>query len=65
MFIYCFWSIPNLILNKFRALLRHGISIWIDVPLDIVAMVEMEDQSQSPVSNFESDLEVLFYLINL
>ncbi|KAF3435291.1 hypothetical protein FNV43_RR22378 [Rhamnella rubrinervis] len=45
------------------ALLRHGISIWIDVPLDIVAMGE--DQSQSPVSDSGYDLEVSTQLTSL
>lgn len=30
------------------ALLRHGISVWIDIPLDIVAKGVIEDESQPP-----------------
>ncbi|XP_050235306.1 probable inactive shikimate kinase like 1, chloroplastic [Mercurialis annua] len=40
-------------------LLRHGISLWIDVPLDMVAQGMPEDQSQLP----ESDSEVLTQLV--
>jgi len=31
---------------EIRALLRHGISLWIDVPLDLVARDVTEDHSQ-------------------
>lgn len=29
-----------------RAFLRHGISLWIDIPLDMVAKGMLEEQSQ-------------------
>jgi shikimate kinase len=37
-----------MLLNCYRALVRHGISLWIDLPLDIVAKDATEDQSQVP-----------------
>ncbi|XP_015893960.2 probable inactive shikimate kinase like 1, chloroplastic isoform X3 [Ziziphus jujuba] len=40
------------------ALLRHGISIWIEVPLEMVARGEMEDQMQLAVTDSVSDSEV-------
>ncbi|CAK7328369.1 unnamed protein product [Dovyalis caffra] len=42
-------------------LLRHGISLWIDVPLDIVAKGMVEDQTQLAAS--ESHSEVLGQLV--
>lgn len=60
-----FRFIPNSIWNIYRALLRHGISIWIDVPLEMVARGEMEDQIQLAVTDSVSDSEVLFCLGNL
>ncbi|XVF59975.1 hypothetical protein PTKIN_Ptkin08bG0005400 [Pterospermum kingtungense] len=47
------------------ALLRHGISIWIDVPLDMVARGIIENKSQvlsSEIANSESYSEVLSQL---
>lgn len=47
------------------ALLRHGITIWIDVPLDIVARGVVEDQSQLPAYNLSTSVsypEVLTHL---
>jgi shikimate kinase len=37
-----------MLLNCYRALVRHGISLWIDLPLDIVAKDATEDRSQVP-----------------
>ncbi|KDP41821.1 hypothetical protein JCGZ_26839 [Jatropha curcas] len=47
------------------ALLRHGISLWIDVPLDIVARTMSEDQNQFTESEIasESHSQVLTQLI--
>ncbi|KAK9749991.1 hypothetical protein RND81_02G164500 [Saponaria officinalis] len=36
------------------ALLRHGISVWIDVPLDMIAKELIGDDDQSPMSNISS-----------
>ncbi|KAH7577153.1 hypothetical protein JRO89_XS01G0213500 [Xanthoceras sorbifolium] len=36
------------------ALLRHGLSIWIDVPLDMVAREVVEDQSELPASELSA-----------
>ncbi|KNA08166.1 hypothetical protein SOVF_165080 isoform B [Spinacia oleracea] len=36
------------------ALLRHGISIWIDVPLDIIAKEFVRDDEQSLISNIST-----------
>ncbi|KAK3183863.1 hypothetical protein Dsin_031149 [Dipteronia sinensis] len=36
------------------ALLRHGISIWIDVPLDMAASGVVEDQSELPASELSA-----------
>nr|XP_024933628.2 probable inactive shikimate kinase like 1, chloroplastic isoform X2 [Ziziphus jujuba var. spinosa] len=47
------------------ALLRHGISIWIEVPLEMVARGEMEDQMQLAVTDSVSDSEVLTQLASL
>ncbi|CAN6702970.1 unnamed protein product [Malus baccata var. baccata] len=47
------------------ALLRYGISIWIDVPLDLVARGMIEDQSQLPALNVSASAsypEVLTHL---
>ncbi|KAF5725429.1 inactive shikimate kinase like 1 chloroplastic isoform X1 [Tripterygium wilfordii] len=48
------------------ALIRHGISLWIDVPLDLVAREMIQDQDQHPTSDIsisESESEVLTQLI--
>lgn len=37
-----------MLLNCYRALLRHGITLWIDLPLDIVARDVTENQIQFP-----------------
>ncbi|XP_068304138.1 probable inactive shikimate kinase like 1, chloroplastic [Pyrus communis] len=47
------------------ALLRYGISIWIDVPVDLVARGMIEDQSQLPALNLSDSAsyqEVLTHL---
>lgn len=47
------------------ALLRHGISIWIDVPIDMVAREVVDDKIQLPASEFNiygSYSEVLIQL---
>lgn len=36
--------------NQYRALLRHGLSIWIDVPLNMVTMGAVEVQSEDSAS---------------
>ncbi|KAJ9132862.1 hypothetical protein P3X46_033688 [Hevea brasiliensis] len=47
------------------ALLRHGISLWVDVPLEMVAREMSEDNSQLPASEMVSGdhLEVLTQLV--
>ncbi|GMY13013.1 probable inactive shikimate kinase like 1, chloroplastic isoform X4 [Fagus crenata] len=50
------------------AFLRHGISIWIDVPIDMVAKEVIKDQSQlsdSEIYTSEAYSEVLTQLISL
>ncbi|XP_057439927.1 probable inactive shikimate kinase like 1, chloroplastic isoform X1 [Lotus japonicus] len=42
------------------ALLRHGISLWIDVPLDIVARDVIEDQSQFAAFEEVNELGALY-----
>ncbi|KAM2203709.1 hypothetical protein ACFX1S_023442 [Malus domestica] len=47
------------------ALLRYGISVWIDVPVDLVASGMVEDQSQLPALNLSASAsyqEVLTHL---
>ncbi|CAB4275497.1 unnamed protein product [Prunus armeniaca] len=47
------------------ALLRYGISIWIDIPVDLVARGVIEDQSQLPAFNLSASAsypEVLTHL---
>lgn len=49
-----------------RALLRHGITIWVDVPIDVVAREIMEDKIQlsaSDASQCESSSEVHILLV--
>ncbi|BBH00562.1 shikimate kinase like 1 [Prunus dulcis] len=51
--------------NIYRALLRYGISIWIDIPVDLVARGVIEDQSQLPAFNLSASAsfpEVLTHL---
>ena len=55
-------------LNNDRALLRHGISIWIDVPIEMVAKNMIEEGVQIPVtelSTAESYSEVRGSLANI
>lgn len=37
-----------MLLNCYRALLRHGITFWIDLPLEIVARDVTENPTQFP-----------------
>ena len=41
---YC----PPLFKPNFRSLLRHGILIWIDIPLDMIAKEAVEDGLHLP-----------------
>ncbi|RVX06855.1 putative inactive shikimate kinase like 1, chloroplastic [Vitis vinifera] len=41
-------------LNNDRALLRHGISIWIDVPIEMVAKNMIEEGVQIPVTELST-----------
>lgn len=50
-FMCCMMSVVNKLVLSYRALLRHGVSIWIDVPLDLVAKELEEDKVQLSASD--------------
>lgn len=49
--MHCMMSVVTNCVMSYRALLRHGVSIWIDVPLDLVAKELEEDRIQLSASD--------------
>lgn len=50
-FMHCMMCVVTKLVLSYRALLRHGVSIWIDVPLDLVAKELEEDKIQLSASD--------------